>query len=69
MNKVEIRHIEYSIKSDLTCIGNVGDFDFEKNKTKEDFKEDVLEYVKEYIGEIMEDYLKIEKVWYEESEV
>ena len=69
--KAEVRHIEYevNIKDDLTCIGDIGDFDHLTERTKE-YAENCLE---DYIfglerGELIDlilDNLKFKKVWFE----
>ena len=59
-----IRHVEFTIDFDLTCIG-LDKEDFEGD-TKENVRESVIDYILSDTGELI-DYLEIKKVWYEEE--
>ena len=59
-----IRHIEFEIKSDLTCYSNYAE-DFE-NDTDESIQESVEDWAYHNSDELLKD-LKIKRVWYEED--
>lgn len=69
--KAEVRHIEYevNIKDDLTCIGDIGDFDHLTETTEEYLKDCFEGYIfcleKGELVKLILDNLKIKKVWFE----